>query len=400
MNPTFRAFQHRNFRLFFLGFAISMLGSWMQVLAQSWLVWRLTHSTVWLGLIGAMPQLPSLILGPFGGVIVDRHFKRSVLVVTQLGLGLSAAALAIVTLTGQVTPEIILGIAVVSGIFVAIDTPARLSFAQDLVGKEDIGNAVALNSTTFNAARLVGPSIAGFLVPVIGEGGIFAVNAVSFLGLIATLFMMKNLPQSPGNSAPVRQQLREAFDYVRGSPLHRTLMLNVMIYAVVGFSYVPLMPLVADRILDVGVEGLGVLTGAIGLGALAGGLRQATLPPGAKRGFTVIVGAISLAVFVGGFALSHWYWFSLAMLFGAGFSFVNMLASTNTLLQQHSPDHLRGRVLGFYTTAFLGFLPVGSLLAGLLAAWIGASITMLGFAVLCLIAVSFVLAREPRLRAV
>jgi MFS family permease len=400
MNPTFRAFQHRNFRLFFTGFAISMLGSWMQTLAQSWLVWRLTHSTVWLGLIGAMPQLPSLVLGPFGGVIVDRHFKRSVLVVTQLGLGLSAAALAVATYSGHVTPELILVIAIISGIFVAIDTPARLSFAQDLVGKEDIGNAVALNSTTFNAARLIGPSIAGFLVPIIGEGGIFAFNAVSFLALIGTLFMMRDLPFPKNNPMPIGDQLREAFNYVRGSRLHRTLILNVMVFAVFGFSYAPLMPLVADKILDVGVQGLGMLTGAIGFGALVGGLRQATLQPGAKRGLNVIFGAVTLSIFVTLFSISTYYWLSLAMLFGAGFSFVTMLASTNTLLQLYSPDHLRGRVLGFYTTAFLGFLPLGNLLAGLLAAWIGAPITMFVFAAICMLSVWLIFAREPQVRAV
>jgi MFS family permease len=400
MNPTFRAFQYRNFRLFFTGFAVSMLGSWMQNLAQAWLVWRLTHSTVWLGVIGAMPQLPSLILGPFGGVIVDRHFKRSVLVITQTGLGLTAGALAIATLTGHVTPVMILAIAAVTGVFVAIDTPARLSFAQDLVGKEDIGNAVALNSTTFNAARLIGPSIAGFLVPVIGEGGIFAMNAISFFALIGTLFMMRDLPQSPGNSAPVLEQLREAFHYVRGSALHRTLIINVMIYAVVGLSYVPLMPLVADQILDVGVRGLGMLTGAIGLGALLGGLRQATAARGAKRGWNVIAGALTLSICVALQSYSHVYWFTMAMLFVTGFSFVTMLASTNTLLQQHSPDHLRGRVLGFYTTAFLGFMPAGTLLSGVMAAWIGASLTMLCSSLLCLMAVLLVLAREPKVRAV
>lgn len=400
VTSVFRAFRHRNFRLFFTGFAISMLGSWMQTLAQSWLVWRLTHSATWLGIIGAMPQLPSLVLGPFGGVIVDRHFKRSVLIATQCGMGLCAAALAYYTLTEQVTEWIVLAIAVCSGVFVAIDTPARLSFAQDMVGKDDLGNAIALNSTTFNAARLVGPSIAGLLVPLIGEGGIFLMNAVSFFGLIGTLLMMRDLPLPTAAHAPVLRQLREAFIFVRGSALHRTLIVNIILFSILGFSYVPLLPVMADHVLDVGVRGLGLMFGAAGLGALIGGLRMASVKTGAKRGRNVLIGATGLCVTVIAFAASRWFPFSLLALAGAGYSFATMLASTNTLLQSFAPDELRGRVVGIYTTSFLGVLPFGNLLAGSLADQIGATWTMAACAGLTLIVISQTIGRSTELRDV
>ncbi len=372
----------------------------MQILAQSWLVWQLTKSTFWLGLIGSMPQLPSLIIGPFGGVIVDRYFRRSVLIFTQLGLGLSAAALAYFTLTGTVTEWHILVIAGISGLFNAIDTPARLSLAQDLVGKEDIGNAVALNSTTFNMARLIGPSIAGLLVPLIGEGGIFTLNAVSYLALISTLLMMRGLPQPKSKGQSVLEELTEAYEFVKHSPLHRTLIINVMVFGFIGFTYAPLMPVFADHVLDVGVRGLGILMGTIGCGALAGGIRQATLPHDAKRGKNVIFGAFGLGVFAIAFALSRNFYLSLPFLFGLGYSFVNMLASTNTLLQSHAPDELRGRILGFYTTAFFGVLPFANFAVGAIADWYGAPLTMIISGACCLLAAYTTLLRRPELRAV
>jgi MFS family permease len=398
--PVFRAFQHRNFRLFFTGFAISMLGSWMQTLAQSWLVWRLTHSPVWLGVIGAMPQLPSLVLGPFGGVLVDRHFKRSVLIVTQIGMGLCAGALALFTLSGHITEWIVLIIAICTGIFVAIDTPARLSFAQDMVGKDDLGNAIALNSTTFNAARLIGPAIAGLLVPVIGEGGIFLINSISYLGLISTLLMMRDLPLPTATDKPVLVQIREAFLFVRTSPLHKILILNTALIAVIGFSYVPLLPVMADDILDVGVRGLGIMYGALGVGALIGGLRVAWVKSGAKRGRTVLIGAAGLTLFVITFAFSRWFPLSLLALAGAGYSFATMLTSTNTILQTYAPDELRGRVIGIYSTSFIGMLPLGNVLAGFTAEVIGAMWTMVGFATLTLLAVTLTIGRSRALRSV
>ncbi|MBK6765116.1 MAG: MFS transporter [bacterium] len=247
---TFRAFRHRNYRLFWIGFALSIVGTWMQTLAQGWLVWRLTESALWLGVVGAMSQLPSLLLGSIGGVLVDRTPKKFVLYITQTGLAISALTLAVLVYTGTVTEWHVLIIATISGIFMAIDAPARLAFVGDLVGKEDIGNAVALNSSTFNGARLVGPSIAGILVPLFGESVCFVVNGLSYLALIVTLSLMRNLPPPSGNlSEPVLKQLRDAYIFIMRAPVQRVLIRNVIFFTIFGFSYTTLLPMVADVIL-------------------------------------------------------------------------------------------------------------------------------------------------------
>jgi MFS family permease len=401
VNQLLRAFKHPNYRLYWYGFTLSLVGTWMQQLAQSWLVWRLTESTLWLGIIGAMPQLPSLLLGSIGGVLVDRTPKRRVLYITQSGLALSALALAYFTLTGQVTPIHILVIAAVSGVFMAADAPARLSFVSDLVGEEDLGNAVALNSTTFNATRLIGPSIAGFLIPLVGEGMCFLINAVTFLAMIIGVSMMRNLPgPSADSKEPIFKQLREAYRFVQAAPVQRVLLRNVIVFGAFGFSYIAMMPAFADTILDVGVRGLGIMMGAIGVGALIGGIWQASLPKSSKRGKIVMLGMTGLGIGLLIFSLSSNLHLSIVALAILGFSGISMLASTNTLLQTLTPDHLRGRVLGFYTSAFLGFSPIGSFLIGAIAHYIGAPITLTISAVICILVSLYTILHYRRLRVV
>ncbi len=400
-STLFAAFQHRNYRLYWGGFSLSLIGTWMQTLALGWLVWRMTHSPFWLGVVGAMPQLPSLLLGSIGGAIVDRTVKRTLLIITQTGMAVCALALGIVTMMDLARLSDIIVIAVISGVFAAVDAPARLAFVTDLVGKEDLGNAVALNSTMFNAARLVGPAIAGVLVPIIGEGGCFLVNALSYLALIIGLLMMRNLPRpAPRSEEPLLLQLREAYRFVKASPIHSALILNVIVFAGLGFSYTTLMPVYADQILERGVRGLGALMGAVGIGALVGGVWQAAQPRNAKRGYMVRLGAFGLTIGLLLFAVSRNYIFSLAVLPIVGFSGIVMLASTNTLLQTLSPDHLRGRVLGFYTTAFLGIIPVGSFVVGILAEHTSAALTLALMSVICLAVAVATLLRNQRLKAV
>ena len=395
------AFQHRNYRLYWAGFSLSLIGTWMQTLAMGWMVWRMTGSPFWLGVIGAMPQLPSLLLGSIGGAIVDRTVKRRLLIITQSGMAVCALVLGIITYMGVVRLSDIIIIAVVSGVFAAIDAPARLAFVTDLVGKEDLGNAVALNATMFNAARLIGPAIAGFLVPVIGEGGCFLVNAVSYLALIYGLVRMRNLPKpAPAGTEPLLLQLREAYRFVKASPIHSALILNVIFFAGLAFSYTTLMPVFADKILEHGVRGLGALMGAVGIGAFIGGVWQAAQPRDAKRGYMVIIGAFGLTIGLLIFSLSKSFIFSLAILPLVGISGIAMLASTNTLLQTLSPDHLRGRVLGFYTTAFLGIIPIGSFLIGSFAEQTSAPLTQALASVICLVVASVTLLRNDRLKAV
>ncbi|MBU0509295.1 MFS transporter [bacterium] len=401
MHPIFRAFALRNYRIYWTGFSLSLIGTWMQHLAQGWLVWELTRSAFWLGIVGAMPQLPSLLLGSIGGVIVDRTVKRTLLIVTQTGLALSALALAVVTLTGIVQVEHVVIIAAFTGIFTAVDTPARLSFVTEIVGKDNVGNAIALNSTTFNAARLIGPSIAGLLIPIIGVGGCFLMNAISFIAMIVALALMRDLPPPVyDRGSSVVAQWQEAFRYVRRTRIPRALIVNVVVFAAFAFPYVILMPLYADEILESGVRGLGALMAAIGVGALAGGIWQATLPANFRRGRIVIFGAYGLCVGILLFSLSKSFILSLLILPMVGASAISMLASTNTLLQTLSPDHLRGRVLGFYTTGFLGFLPIGSLIMGSIAAEVGAPITLAGGSLICLIVALLTLGRNKRLLVV
>jgi len=373
----------------------------MQTLAQSWLVWDLTRSPFWLGIVGAMPQLPSLILGSIGGVLVDRTPKRSLLIITQSGLALSALALAVVTMLGIVKVEHIVLIAAVTGIFTAADTPARLSFVSEIVGKENVGNAIALNSSTFNGTRLVGPAIAGLLIPIVGEGGCFLINAISFLAMIVALSLMRDLPPVVyDRQASIVAQWREAFRYVRRARVPRALILNIVAFSMFGFSYVVLMPVFADEILESGVRGLGALMGSVGVGALIGGIWQAALPRDARRGRVVIVGAFGLCVGILLFSVSRSFVLSLLVLPLVGFSSISMLASTNTLLQTPSPDHLRGRVLGFYTTSFLGFAPIGSLIVGIAASEIGAPYTLAAGALICVVVASLTLARNKRMMVV
>ena len=401
MHPIFRTFAVRNYRIYWTGFTISLVGSWMQTLAQSWLVWDLTRSPFWLGIVGAMPQLPSLILGSIGGVLVDRTVKRRLLIITQAGLGLSALVLAMVTLTGVVRVEHVVIIAAITGLFTAVDTPARLSFVTEIVGKEYLGNAIALNSTTFNAARLVGPSVAGLLIPLIGTGSCFLINALSFGAMICALLMMRDLPAPKyDTNTSVVAQWREAFGYVAKARVPRALILNVVVFSAFGYSYVVLMPVFADGILEAGVRGLGAMMGSVGVGALAGGIWQAALSSKARRGRVVIFGAFTLGISLLLFSFSRSLLLSIIILPLVGLASISMLASTNTLLQTLAPDHLRGRVLGFYTTAFMGIMPIGSMIVGTIAAEYGAPHTLAGGAIICLIFAALTLARNKRLMVV
>lgn len=373
----------------------------MQTLAQGWLIWRLTESALWLGVIGAMSQLPSLVLGSIGGVLVDRAPKRTVLFITQTGQAIAALLLAILTFTHAVNEWHVLILSTISGIFLAVDAPARLAFVGDLVGKEDIGNAVALNSSTFNAARLVGPSLAGILVPLFGEGVCFLVNALSYLSLIITLSMMSNLPPPAGDPRePIIKQLREAYAYIVRSPVQRVLIRNVVIFAIFGFSYTTLLPMVADHVLNTGAEGLGILMSAGGIGALLGGLWQASMGRENKRGWVVMLGMTGLGLGLLIFALSKQFEISVIAMAMTGFSGISMLASTNTLLQNLTPDHLRGRVLGFYTSSFLGFGPIGAFLLGALADFSDARVALASTAAMCLIVAVYTVVHYRRLRAV
>jgi MFS family permease len=312
-----------------------------------------------------------------------------------------ALILAVLTLSETVTAMHVLILSAISGIFMAVDAPARLSFVTELVGKEDLGNAIALNASTFNAARLIGPSIAGIIVPFFGEGVCFLLNAASYFALIIGLISMRNLPPSvPSSGEPLFKQLRDAYHYIGDSPVHRLLIRNVIAFAIFGFSYTTLLPIFADHILHSDAGGLGILMGAGGIGALAGGIWQASLSRETKRGPMVMGGSLGLGIGILLFGFSNQFEVSIVALAITGFSGIVMLTSTNTLLQSLTPDHLRGRVLGFYTSSFLGFLPVGSFIAGAAADFIGAPLTMLLTAVICIGVSVYIIVHYRRLRVV
>lgn len=375
---TFRALRHRNFRLLWLGQVVSLTGTWMQSVAQGWLVLRLSDSPFQLGLVGFCAFAPVLALTLVGGVAADRLPRRPALLWTQgAALGL-AAMLAALTASGAVRVSHVAWIALGLGTVNAFDIPIRQSFLQDLVGREDLPNAIALNSMAFNAARLVGPAIAGLLVASFGEAVCFAVNALSFLAVLAGLAAMKvpdAVPERTRSSWFV--DLGEAVGYAAKDRRVRVVLSLVVVSSVFGMPYSILMPVFARDVLEVGSEGLGFLMGAAGLGALLGALWLAGRRGDRHHGRVI---AAAMAIFGGGlgiFALSRSYPLSVAALVVVGGAMIAQMATSNTYLQLQAPSPLRGRVVSLYTLAFLGMAPFGSLLGGALARWIGAPMTVL-----------------------
>lgn len=394
---AFRALRHRDFRRFWLGQLVSLTGTWMQGLALGWLVWRMTDSPFWLGVVSAMPLMPSLFLASIGGVIVDRHVKRRLLLLTQGGMVVQSAALGFLTINGTIQLYQIILLAGVAGILVAIDMPARLSFIHDMVGKDDLDNALALNSTAINASRIVGSSVAGILVPIVGEGGCFLINSASFFGVIATLMGMSD-PEQPrlSNRDPFHVQIRQAWVFVRTHPTIYPLIIGLAFFGIFGFTPTILLPIFADHVLNVGVRGLGALMGAAGVGALVGSLVQASLPRESARGRIVYHGAMGMALAFLGFAFSRWFPLSLVFMALVGFAMILMLTSLVTLMLDLTPEDLHGRIMGLYTTSFIGLAPIGTLLAGVLALGIGAPATMALYSAIGLVAAFFIFGRASR----
>ena len=381
-----RSLHHRNYQLFFGGQLISLIGTWMQTVAQSWLVYRLTGSAVLLGFVGFSSQIPVFLLAPLGGSIADRYNRRPILVATQTAAMLLALVLAALTLSGRVQVWHVFLLAALLGVVNAFDIPTRQAFVADMVGREDLINAIALNSTMFNSARMIGPAVAGLLVDTIGEGWCFFANGVSYLAVIAGLLLMNMTARTrvplPGSTLA---SIVEGFRYVKRTGPIRALLLMLGLVSLVGMPYTVLMPLFADQVLHGGPRGLGILMSAIGVGALAGALTLA-----AKRGIRglghwVAFSATGFGASLILFSLSHSFWLSAALLLPVGFSVMVEMASSNTLIQSLVPDSLRGRVMAVYSMMFMGMAPFGSLLAGALAQHLGAPATVAIGGVVCII---------------
>jgi MFS family permease len=360
-----RSLRHRNFRLFFFGQLISLTGSWMQTTAQQWLVYRITASQLSLGTVTFINFLPVLLLSLFMGVLVDRFPRRTLLVFTQTGFTLLAAILALLTWTGVVEYWHILVLAGLFGIANALDMPARQAFFSDMVPRDELFNAIALNSSVFNGARILGPAIGGFVVAAFGEAPAFGLNAASYLAVIGALLMMRLPPRSePADRQRGLGQLRQGLRYLASDRRLLGLVTMIALFSLVGFPFTVLMPVFASDILGIGASGLGGLLAAMGVGALAAALSLAVLGDRQTKGPLLFVMRLLFAGALAGFSLSQSVFLSMTMLAVAGFALITQLAVTNTLIQLIVADGLRGRVLSAYTWALGGFWPLGSLLIG------------------------------------
>jgi len=396
---TLRALRHRNFQLFFSGQLISLIGTWMQSVAQAWLVYRLTKSALLLGTVGFASQIPVFLIAPFGGITADRINRQKLVITTQISAMLLAAILAWLTLSGHIQVWHIFVLAALLGVVNAFDIPGRQAFLVDMVGKEDLMNAIALNSSMFNGARVIGPAIAGILVAKIGEGWCFATNAISYIAVIIGLLLMHvhSIPRVSDHS-PI-EDIIEGFRWVNQTRIIRALLLLIGLVSLVAMPYTILMPVFADKILHGGARGLGILMGATGVGALFGALTLAAKTGGVKGlGRWVAISCASLGISLFLFAFSDSFWLSVALLLPAGYSMMLQMACSNTLIQTMVPDQLRGRVMSVYSMMFMGMAPFGAFFGGALAHRVGAPMTVAVGGVACVFGAIWFGRALPQLR--
>jgi MFS family permease len=403
VGPAFmlRALGHRNYQLFFSGQSISLIGTWMTRIATSWLVYRLTGSALLLGIVGFAGQIPSFLLAPFAGVLVDRWNRHRLLVWTQVLAMLQSSALAVLTLTRVINIRHVILLSVFQGLINAFDMPARQAFLVEMIEKrEDLPNAIALNSSMVNAARLLGPSIGGVIIAAVGEGWCFTIDAVSYVAVIASLVAMKVTPRilKRVNEANMLQQLREGWRYAsRFAPIRKVLLLLALV-SLVGMPYTVLMPVFANEILHGGPNTLGLLMAASGVGALVGAMflaaRRSVL--GLGKYIPLMSGVFGAGLIA--FSFSRAIWLSLMLMVVTGLGFMVQMAVSNTVLQTIVEEDKRGRVMSFYTMAFMGTAPFGSLLAGSVADRIGAPHTLLIGGIGCIVGALWFAFSLPSLR--
>jgi MFS family permease len=369
MSHAWRAMRHRNFRLFFGGQTISLIGTWMTRIATSWLVYRLTHSALLLGTVSFAGQIPTFLVAPFAGVWIDRWDRRQVLVWTQTLAMVQSFALAGLTFSGLITIHWILFLSVMQGIINAFDMPGRQSFMVEMVeDRADLGNAIAINSSMVNVARLIGPSLAGMLIAVTSEAWCFLIDGVSYIAVIVSLLMMRvHGPAIIRKATSTFHEMKEGWSYVSGFLPIRTILLLFAVVSLMGMPFVVLMPVFAATVLHGGPHTLGFLMGAMGVGALISALSLAV-----RRNVRGLIRMIPIATAVFGlgligFGLSHTFWLSMAMVLVAGAGMMQGMAASNTIIQTLTSEDKRGRVMSYYTVAFVGMAPFGSLLAGTMA---------------------------------
>ena len=365
----FRALSHRNYRLFWIGAFLSNVGTWMQAVAQGWLVLQLTNSPFWLGLDAFMATAPGFVLTLLGGVFADRIDRRRLLLYTQVVAGLAALALAALVATSVVNRWMVLAFSFVTGCCMSLASPSYLAMTYDLVGREDLANAIAMNSTQFQLSRVVGPALAGVAFRVFGLAGCFFANGVSFIAVVAALWMvrMDKVSNAAAPSAKQRAIWRDLVDgirYVRNRPRVSSLLLLSGVNSLFGAPYFSLVPIYARDIFHLGETGLALMMGTAGAGAFFGALLVAYLGDFRRKGWFVLGGAILFGICIAGFAVASRLTMSLMFLFGLGFALVVSIAITNTLLQKLVTDQMRGRVMSMFLLSFMGTMPIGNILAG------------------------------------
>jgi len=395
------ALRSRNYRLFFGGQGLSLIGTWMTQIATVWLVYQLTNSALLLGVVGFVGQIPSFVLAPFGGVLVDRRNPHHVLIVTQVLAMLQSLALAVLTLAGIIQIWHILVLSFLQGLINAFDAPARQTFVKDIVERPaDLASAIALNSSLVNGVRLVGPAIAGVIIARIGTGYCFLIDGVSYIAVISALLAMHLAPKkiAAETGANALQRIKEGFVYAFGFPPIRAILLLMAIFSLVAMPYSILIPIFATQILHGDAHTLGFLMAASGIGALMGGIYLSTRTTVVGLGKVIIVAPAFAGVGLIAFALSRNLWLSLLFALLIGLGSILQIAASNTVLQTIVEDSKRGRVLSLFTMAFLGMVPFGNLLFGALASRIGAPSTLAFGGAVCLIASLFFSRQLPELR--
>ena len=383
---AWRALGHRNFRLFFAGQSISLIGTWMTRVAISWLVYRLTKSALLLGMVGFAGQIPAFLLAPLGGVIVDRFDRQKLLIWTQVLAMLQSLMLAALTLAHIITIPEILALSVLQGVINALDMPARQSFMVKMVeDKADLSNAIAINSSMVNVARLVGPALAGMLIAATNEGWCFLIDGISYIAVVISLLMMRIAAAREASAgAGVFEQLREGWSYVTGFVPIRTILTLFALLSLMGWPFMVLMPLFAAQVLHGGPHTMGFLMGAVGVGALVCALSMAMRRT--VRGLVKML-PVAASIFGAGlilFGLSRSLWLSMLLMLFTGFGMMQGMAATNTILQTLVEEKMRGRVMSYYTMAFVGMAPFGSLLSGAMAHALGAPRTVIISGVACI----------------
>jgi MFS family permease len=400
MSHAWRALRHRNFKLFFAGQSISLIGTWMTRLATGWLVYRLTHSALLLGIVSFAGQICAFLLAPIAGVWVERLNRRKLLVWTQALAAAQSLAMAALTLAHAITLWEIIALAAFQGLINAFDMPGRQSFLVQMVeDRSDLSNAIAINSSMANGARLIGPAVAGLVIAAVGEGWCFLIDGVSYFAVIASLVMMRVKPlEIRLRASSMLEQLREGWDYVRTFRPIRSILLLFVLISLMGYPYMVLLPIFAGHVLRGGAATLGWLTGASGIGALTSAISLAVRKSLAGLTRMLQIAAAMLGGALIFFGMSHTLWLSLVLMVFAGFGMIQSASVSNTIIQALVAEDKRARVMGYYTMAFFGGAPFGSLLAGALAHRIGAPYTVMILGAFCVAGSLWFTLERPKIR--